>query len=458
MLKGLAVLVLVAAGWIAALWFVVAPDFAQWPLPQLVAMHALPPLGVSGFWLGGRRWLRSRAERRVVEAEAAAADERSADADAARKQAAGEAARRRFGCDCRAVAMVQVVGGEEETPLAENSASVYFSPFESSEAGGAGETSLVAHLSSGVQEALDAIYERSPAAASLPVYVLPPRRARVDEFVAMVRAAQGALVGGDCAPSGTVKEVARVCQLAQEGHVLDELIALFERTPGLAIVVIGSDSPWLHARSNGDEDAAPECGDPGQGVFALLLTHPELANEDSGIQPEKTAALLSLPVLARLHRPANGTVADGRKRANDLARVIGGLMAEARRNAGSADPVAAGDGGGVQGTEKQEGDPIFGWLVHNAGTPANCGARMAGIGVALLNHGIELDPLDEATNVSTAAGDLGDARSVGMLALAVAKAASTKSNALCVEFRGDKALSLFLARAPESGEAADAMA
>lgn len=94
------------------------------------------------------------------------------------------------------------------------------------------------------------------------------------------------------------------------------------------------------------------------------------------------------------------------------------------------------------------------WLVHNAGTPGNCGTRMAGLGVALLEHGIELDPFEEATNISTSAGDLGDARGIGMLAVAVSKAAATEGAALCVEFCRDETLSLFFARAPESADIA----
>lgn len=459
MLKGFIALVLVVAGWVAALWFWVAPDFAHWSLPQLAAMHVLPPLGVGAFWMGGRRWLGVRAERRTEAAEAGAEAERQAEADAARLQAAAETARRRLGCDCRAVAMAQVVAGEDEAPLAEACDGVYFSAFDPSDARGAEGVSIVAHLRSGIQEALGAIYERSPSAASLPVYVVPPSRARADEFVGAVRAVQSALRYEWEALPGGMHEPGRVSQLAGGRSVPEGLVELFERTPGLAIVLLGTDSPWLHRRLTDDDEAATDAGKPGQGVFALLLTHPELAKADSDIQQEKKReALLSVPVLARLHRPAYVEAGGRRMRATELARAIGGSMVQALRNAGLGEPKAAGNGSGNESAEKHEGKPECSWLVHNSGTPASCGTRMAGVGMALSDHGIELDPFDEATNVSTTAGDLGDARSVGMLALAVAKAAATQGNALCVEFCGEDALSLFFARVPESGEAAIGMA
>lgn len=458
MLKGFVALVLVMAGWVASLWFWVAPDFAHWSLPQLVAMHVLPPLGVGAFWFGGRRWLRVRAERHAEAAEAGAEAERQAEADAARLQAAAESARRRFGCDCRAVAMAQVVAGEDEALLAEACDGVYFSAFDPSDARVADGVSVVAHLRSGIQEALGVIYERSPSAASLPVYVVPPSRARADEFVGAVRAVQSALRDEWETPPGGMREPVRVSQLAGGRSVLEDLVELFERTPGLAIVLLGTDSSWFHGRLTDDDEVATDAGKPGQGVFALLLTHPELARVDSDIQREKKDALLSLPVLARLHRPAHAEAGGRRMRATELARAIGGSMAQALRNAGLGEPKAAGNGSGTESAEKKESKPECSWLVHNSGTPANCGTRMAGVGMALSDHGIELDPFDEATNVSTAAGDLGDARSVGMLALAVAKASATQGNALCVEFCGDEALSLFFARVPESGEAAIGMA
>ena len=458
MLKGLIVFGVLATGWVATLWFGVSPDFGHWSPSGLIAAHALPPLLTGGLWLGWRRWRSRRAEAHANAAETAAEKERTAVAEEARKLATAEERRQRFGCDCRAVAMAQVLLGENELPLTETRSGVYFSAFDPSQAEVTDATSAIAHLETGIREALVSIYALSPTVASLPVFIVPPAHARVDEFVVAVRAIQRDLLEEWGMKTGDTRELGQVSLLADARTALKDLIERFERTPDLSIVLLGSDSPWLQARLASEDDAALGAENPGQGVFALLLTHPDLARTGSDVLPGTSDALLSLPVLARLHRPASAEAGAGRKRATELARVIGGLLAQARRNAGLGETALADDGSKKESAESQNRSTECGWLVHNSGTPAHCGVRMAGVGVALSDHGIELDPFDEATNVSTVAGNLGDAYSVGMLALAVAKAAATQGAALCVEFSGDEALSVFFARVPESGEPAAASA
>lgn len=456
MLKGLILIVVLSAAWVAALWFGVSPDFAQWSLPQLAAVHALPPLFSFGAWFGWRRWRVGRAEARMLSAELDAETERLSGIEAARRQATTEERNRRFGCDCRAVAMAQVLAVEDEAPLAVGDGAVHFSTFDPSQAEIEEGTSLLAHLRSGIHEALEAIYQFSPVATALPVYVIAPRQVQAGEFVAAVRSVQAALAADQQTRPESAPQPGRVMQLADERGALETLIGMFEQSPGLSMVLLGSDSPWLHFRSSGEQvDAAGER--PGQGVFALLLTHANLERRESDLQSEMNDALLSLPVLARLHRPARSEAAAGRKRATEMARTIGGLIAGAKRNAGFSAEEPAGDASERVSTGSQGGGEC-GWVVHNSGTPSGCGVRMAGIGVALSDHGIELDPFDEATNLSTAAGDLGDAHGVGMLALSVTKAAATQRAVLCVDFCRDDALSLFFARPSESGQQAGILA
>ena len=71
---------------------------------------------------------------------------------------------------------------------------------------------------------------------------------------------------------------------------------------------------------------------------------------------------------------------------------------------------------------------------------------------ALFRRGLEIDPIEAATNVTTDAGDLGQARSVAMLAVTIAQAASGAGSALCAEFGefgGNDRLALFFAIAPK---------
>lgn len=453
MLRGLIAFLLLVAGWVAALWFGIAPDFAQWSPLQLAAVHALPPLGSSGFWLGWRRWRRSRVEERARAAEAVAEEERQASIEAARQQAAAEVARRRFGCDCRAVAMAQVSAAEDaDGPLAEAGEGVHFSAFDPSEAKAEDASTLIGHLLSGIEEVLGAIYACCATAATLPIYVALPAQTRGDEFVAAVRSAQQALADRPELPldgAQELKELGRVYQLPAGKRTLEGVIELFERTPGLAAVVLGSDSPWLRAAESGDDAVVTEAGPPGQGVFAVLLTHPGLSATGGDLPPDRLEALLSQPVLARVHRPATAEFGGRRLRANEFARTAGRLIEQAQINAGLA-VQPAGEEKDDRQKPAEEAAPKCDWLVHNAGSVDACGVRLAGIGVALAGRGCDLDPVGEATNVSMAAGDLGDARGVGMLALAVAQAAATQGAALCVEFCGSDALSLFFAKAPEA--------
>lgn len=450
MLRGVLFFATLVAGWVTALWFGVAPDFGHWSLPRLAAVHALPPLFCGGAWFGWRRWRTHVAEARARAAEAGAEKERIAAENSARKLAAEEAQRQRFGCDCRAVAMAQVIGGDDEMPLAEAQDGVYFSPFDPDSTELKEGTDLLTHLREGIHEAMGAIYESIPAAMSLPVYVVLPGKARADEFVATVRMVQQALLEEGAPLFDGTEEPGRILQLVEGRSALSGLVELFERTPGLAIVLLGTDSPWLDLQQREDEESANEneAEKPGQGVFAMLLTHPDLAGDEPDDTRQEASSLRSLPVLARLHRPATVGAGGGKMRANALARTVGSLMTEAQRYAGLDQAPPAGDG------EDGESGGACSWLVHNAGTPGNCGTRMAGLGVALLEHGIELDPFEEATNISTSAGDLGDARGIGMLAVAVSKAAATEGAALCVEFCRDETLSLFFARAPESADIA----
>lgn len=78
MLKRSIILATLAAAWVSALWFGVAPDFGQWSLPRLAAVHALPPLFCGGLWLGWRRWRERVAEARTRAMEERAEEERQA--------------------------------------------------------------------------------------------------------------------------------------------------------------------------------------------------------------------------------------------------------------------------------------------------------------------------------------------------------------------------------------------
>ena len=75
------------------------------------------------------------------------------------------------------------------------------------------------------------------------------------------------------------------------------------------------------------------------------------------------------------------------------------------------------------------------WLVHNAGGIDVCGSRIGGIGAALSGSGMDLDPVNEGSNVVIHAGDCGRATPYLMLGLAAAKAAELQKPTLVTHFQ-----------------------
>jgi hypothetical protein len=75
------------------------------------------------------------------------------------------------------------------------------------------------------------------------------------------------------------------------------------------------------------------------------------------------------------------------------------------------------------------------WLVHNAGGIGVCGSRLAGVGLAMSEAGMDLGPVNEGTNVVVHAGDCGRATPYLMLGLAVAKAAELQKPTLVAHFQ-----------------------
>src|SRR5689334_5278506 len=108
MVLDLVVLLISFAAWIATLWLAIAPDFTRWSNPGTMALHVVPPL-IAGFaWMFVRRRIRRRNQMEAEAREQQAQIEREAAREAARTKHEDAMARRRFGCDCRFVAMTGV--------------------------------------------------------------------------------------------------------------------------------------------------------------------------------------------------------------------------------------------------------------------------------------------------------------------------------------------------------------
>ena len=74
-------------------------------------------------------------------------------------------------------------------------------------------------------------------------------------------------------------------------------------------------------------------------------------------------------------------------------------------------------------------------LKNGAGGVAVCGSRLAGVGSAMNDAGMDLNPINEGTNTVLHAGDCGRATPYLMLGLAAAKAVELQKPTLVTHFQ-----------------------
>ncbi len=510
MIFGFITLVLLLAAWIAALWLLIAPDFGQWPLLQLAAIHLGPPFLLWGVWMVWRKIRRSKAEQAAAEREKLAEKERQEKAEAARQKHEAELLHLRYGCDCRALAMAQVMSAEDDDePLVPEGEGISFSTagkIEDDEDEDVGERSseqaLLEHLRPAIEEALTSIYLACPAAAVFPIYISPPAELSGKDVIASLRQTRVELAAELGLRFKADSEFNRVLFLPTADSVAGSIIGLFEANPELpAAVILAFDSPAKRAQKLELEDDWEQSavqtkqrqlhGQPGQGVVALFMTREQLpemlgtaprnAGQYDALTPywEKAPAatgsaayfeplseddrevLQNASVLARIHRATGIQLGAKQLRSMEMARVIEGLLKQARICAALIEPPIESPEPSTKGAAATDTDSSkvkaadCHWLVHNAGGVDHAGLRLSALGVAMFSQAIELDPIAEATNVTIKAGDLGQARGAAMLALTIAHAASGSAAALCAEFTGNAenaGITLSFAVAPQ-GEA-----
>lgn len=484
-------LLLLAGAWVAALWLLIMPDFAKWSLPQLVGGHLGLPLLV---WGGGVFWLRRRQERferGAAEREAAAEAAPRLKLDETRQKHFEQLERERFHCDCRAVAFSQLrVSPEFSEPLIPENERVSCSLFTESDTVEP-DNDLLAQLRPGLVEVMQTIYQGNPAAAALPIFVQPPAECTGEAVLTCVREVRADYTAGVGLMPGMAQAFDRVLFLPDRGNAADSVLSLFESDPELpGALVLAFDSPWWRQQISGDDlnssaEKTEMCrwlGQSGQGGTALFLTNrglpAMLAELASGGRQQYDAltpywersqvvgaqAFLSLlgddalgrlqqsTVLARVHRASSQDFGQRQPRSMEFARGMQALIERAQIQAALLEPALP-EGEDVPLTQATSDELAAGrceWLIHNAGDVDRAGHRLAALGVALYNRGIDLDPIATATNITVRAGDLGLARSLTMLGMALAQVVETKGHCLCAEFVGDSQLALYFAVPPES--------
>jgi hypothetical protein len=490
MILNFLVLLLSATSWIAALWLLIAPDFSKWSHPGVIALHALPPLTVWLFWIVLRRRAQKRKADEAAQVEVKAQAEREAARRAAQQKHEEEMRQRRFGCDCRVVAMINP---ETSAPLSvletevQNVVVRLHDPEKSEEPA---QRSVIDRLLPAVAEALASIYSTCGAAVAFPIFVQPPSEVSGEVVVAHIRAIHTNLVQALDPPAVLSAGQPEVLFLPTGDSASNSVISLFENIPDLpAAIVLAFDSPFSRAAPRDEFDGEPDpqqsrkqqfLGKPSEAAIALLLTNAELPSmlaalagfEDGSIdrdamtpfwqkaiQPGGNLALLArapvrqreelgqLPVLGRIHRALFRQPDQQRSGVLDMTRMAQSLLERAQINAGLIDsPFELDD----KPEDKASAESVkpeqlqCRRIVHNAGGPEVAGKRLAALGGALYYFNIDLNPVDAdiATNIVTRVGDLGRVSGIGQLALSVAHAAASSAPALDVEFSQNDGVAL----------------
>lgn len=488
MVRALSLLVAITATWVATLWFGIKPDFSHWSPPTVLALHLAPLLVAAVIWSIWRctQWVSARrlAQAKTSKEAAEQTQRLAAQAEALRQQIE-ELRYRQFACDCRGVAMMEVALSESAKPaFGLLNRAIGFSAF----AGEAEEcATILSHLSAGIAEALEHLYSSVPGAAVFPIYIVPPTEVAGTEVFSCVQEARGHALDAQGLEHRQQPEFNGVRFLPGAATAADSVLGLFDSTPDLpGVVVLAFDSPWLRTQplSGADSDSMgeqprPSAGPPSQGIFALLLTRPDLesrldvsqggvsdteamtpywerdlpANGENmllrALTPEERDSLRQAPVLAHIHRAAVSPLPGEQQPALALTQVLNVMIERAQVNATLIDCSLEGAKADTPGNSPT---PDCAWLVHNAGPVGHSGKHLAALGTAMSSRGILVDPIDAATNVVIQGGDFGMANGVARLALTVAHAAEHKAPVLCTEFSGSDGAAAYFATPPRSSD------
>lgn len=488
MLKRFLLLIALAVVWVLLLWFVLPFNAVTLSYAQLVLTHLLPPCIVWGGCLFAQRIMRRRKEREKKTREAEAEAKRMEMREAARKKHEEELVQRRFGCDCRAVAITGITGSGEGVLMADIASTLdAASEEEDKHSALALDSKELQCLSMHIRNALAAIYKQSSAALALPIYIVPPPQAAAGEAISLVRRIVHEIGKTQEPPISLHEDAPRIVFAPRADSAADRAIAIFENTPDLpGAILLAFDAPAarhlasLHTLESADQREAAKAeavhqekwlGKPNQAVVAMLLTHPEFDAmltsiagyspdiDDSmrpfwerGIKPgphlkslarmELTArdALVALPIQARIHRAAFHPVKE-EPRASDMSSLCMTLMERSLVAAGlltpafSLDAVAATPENSQAKSKQKQSQMTRGWLIHNAGRSERSGDRLAALATALRYFSFDVHPLDEATDIAAKVGYLGEAMPWAMLGESVVRANDCSQAVLCTEFQ-----------------------
>ena len=205
---------------------------------------------------------------------------------------------------------------------------------------------------------------------------------------------------------------------------------------GAAIVVMLWMRPGLQAPV--EVEPAPDAIDPYQPYWEKTL--PVHHVEWGSVPAEAQQSLLMQPVLASLSQAAQAQDLHGGALSLSKAMrpLLNDCMVNARLRAMPFNDEAE--------PEIEALDPA--WLVHNSGPIKTGGTRLAAMGSILGTEQIDLNPIDQASNLLREWGDVGTAASAVLTAMAVCHCAKLDAPVVLTQF-DQQSVSLAIVRPTE---------
>jgi hypothetical protein len=462
------------ASW-GLLWFVVPVDWLQTSPTAVLIVHVLPPLLLS---LGYYLWQRGKAAR---EALAARAQEEGEEAErqqlreAARLQHQAALAARQAAADCRWLWVHTHAGEALPDWFREMPEGVYWQTSSS------GDEPLSSdwfdYLDTPVTEALATLYRDLPGAACLPLLLQVVPQVSGSEYVQRVKAWQQQ-AWQQAWPARSLPPVD--CRfLSGSGGLADSMVSCLQQDPNLpGVVVLAADAPLLSAAEDEGDTAQQKRaqGEPGAALVLAVILRTDLpvpagmawqqGAEADPYQPywERPAVVVgeaAWGAVPEFDQPAflqqtlqvrlaqSSQVPLPRKGMLQLTRALHPALDDALVNAGLLDYAFSPDEASPEQNRLHE----VAWLVHNSGDLDMGGMRLAAIASNLSRQGIDIQPIDQASNTVREWGDTGVAGSMLLLATAVAQVHRLQAPVVQACFEADQ-VSVALAYPATSKESA----
>jgi hypothetical protein len=488
MLLKFTALIIATIIWVALIWLVLPFDFLKLSLPAIAALHALPPIAAWLVWHFGWRWYQRRKATALEDAEKKRAEEHTHQLGIAQKKFEQHLQERRAFIECRWIGVLDLMWQSPDAPPA-NTEHTQFSSFTPDVV-----TDTPNHNSWPAQalaQLFSELYSAHPIAASFPVQIYAPSNRAAESDIALVEnlRTQAFAENNLSFPNGETPEI--FLNDNPSGNVYSDIQNQFlGRRDRAGLVVIAFDKLWTPPSDFGDEttEVRPDeisqeqlwRGKPGGAVCALMFTqqnlqaallqiegsegdvvldhmlpHWDRQKIPAGISQHLSRlpaawrqALLESAPIAHLHRSEQATIVDKEVHASRVFKISQAIN-DAAINAAMVEPIFKFEGDTDASLSTQPTAPKTplsdcGWLVHNAGPLAVSGDRLAMLTSALWENGIELNPIDQATNTVITTGDTGAAALWLRLALAIGSVAANNKSTLLAEFESASVSVAFL--------------